>query len=230
MCIVYRVSGTIKIFVVRKKSGMIAKRINGIVLTLLVLFSSFQAQTNRDALAGWDKDVLKQANTAANVSYLSEDEKKLIFYTNLCRLRPKLFCQTVLADYLKTHDEKAAQVASLKRQLNADKSCGVLNPDEKFSKMAHEYATKMGKEGKTGHIDFQGRMKPFMKQFNTVGENCDYGNADALDAFMNLLIDSSDPVNLGHRKNILNVNFKAVGVARSPHKTFGWNYVMDFGG
>jgi uncharacterized protein YkwD len=73
-------------------------------------------------------------------------------------------------------------------------------------------------------------MKPIMTRYNKVGENCDYGYSIAVEAFIHLLIDSGDPVNLGHRKNILDANFKVIGVSGQPHKTYRWNYVMDFAG
>jgi uncharacterized protein YkwD len=207
-------------------------KLTHLIAGMVLLIPSFStlAQTGGDPLATWDKDVLKQANTAASASYLSDEEKKLIYYTNLCRLKPKLFCQTVLEDYLKNHPDQTQGALGLKRTLLADKAVGALMPDEALSKSAKDYATKMGKEGKEGHIDFQERMKPFMKSYMKFGENCDYGAPLALDAFMRLLIDTSDPVNLGHRKNLLDPNFKAVGVSGQPHKTYRWNYVMDFGG
>ena len=188
------------------------------------------AQTNSDPLATWDKAVLKQANKAQSVTYLTDEEKKLIFYTNLCRLKPKLFCQTVLEDYLKNHPDQTKSALGLKRTLLADKAAGALVPDEALCKSAKDYAIKMGKEGKEGHVGFQERMKPFMNSYLKFGENCDYGAPLALDAFMRLLIDTSDPVNLGHRKNLLDPNYTAVGVAGATHKTYHWNYVMDFGG
>jgi uncharacterized protein YkwD len=219
-----------------KMGNTAGNRISALVvisLVSLLVFTSFKGikhQTDSDPLSGWDKDVLKKANTAEAVSYLTDEEKKLIFYTNLCRLKPKLFCRTVLTDYLKNHEDNSAQVTSLKRELNLDKPCGVLVPDVELCTMAHDYAKKMGEEGKEGHIDFQKRMKPLMSRYNRVGENCDYGYNLAIDAFIALLIDSSDPVNLGHRKNLLDANFKAIGVSCQPHKTYRWNYVMEFGG
>jgi len=215
--------------IMRSKNALL---ILGIVLTLFSLFPSFRviSQTIDNSLSGWDKDALSQANTAANVSYLSDEEKKLIFYTNLCRLKPKLFCQTVLGDYLKAHPNNTPQVASLKRELNTNKGCGALVPDEELYTIARDFATKMGIEGKEGHVDFQKRVKPLMSRYNRVGENCDYGDYLALDAFMDLLIDSDDPINLGHRKNILDPKFTDIGVSGQTHKTFRWNYVMDFAG
>jgi uncharacterized protein YkwD len=201
----------------------------GALITLLMVSSSF-IQTATDPLAAWDKAILKQANTGASATYLSDDEKKLIFYNNLCRLKPKLFCQTVLADYVKTHTTKPDLVASLQTQLNQDNALSVLVTDQQLCTIAHDFAKKMGEEGKQGHPDFQSRMQPVMDRYNRVGENCDYGNKSPLDAYMHLLIDSSDPVNLQHRKNFLDPKLQAIGVALQPHKTFQWNWVMDFGG
>lgn len=200
---------------------------------LISAFSNLPTQTNSNPLSGWDKNVLKQANTAAGANYLSDEERKLIFYTNLCRLEPKLFSQTILTDYLKNNPEQGVEqsfLSSLKKQLANTTPCGVLVPDEQLCGIAKSFAKKMGAEGKIGHADFQNRMKPIMDKYNRVGENCDYGNATGLDAFIHLLIDKSDPVNLGHRKNLLDPAFTAIGVSEQPHKKFQYNFVMDFGG
>lgn len=207
-----------------------------VALVSLIIFSSFtnnHIQANDNPLASWDRNVIRQANSASGATYMTNEEKKLIFYTNLCRLNPPLFCKTVLADYLQKHpDQPAGQnmLDALKKQLMAEKPCGALIPDEQLYTVAHDFAKKMGEEGKTGHADFQNRMKPLMVRYNRVGENCSYGNPLAVDAFMSLLIDKSDPVNLAHRKNILDARFTAIGVSGQPHKLYKWNYVMDFGG
>src|SRR5579863_7017843 len=182
--------------------------VNSVVVAAFALLTSFHTpiQDEGNPLSGWDRNVLLQANSAASVAYLSGEEKKLIFYTNLCRLKPKLFCQTVLADYLNKYPDPTLgqpTIAALKRQLIMQDPCGALAPDEQLCTIARDFATKMGEEGGTGHADFQNRMKPVMDRYNRVGENCDYGHNLAVDAFMNLLIDKSDPANLAHRKNIL---------------------------
>ncbi len=204
----------------------------GIVIAFCMFLVSFQSaqQQSNELLKGWDRDLLRQANSASDVTYLTDEEKKLILYCNLCRMKPKQFCQTILADYLKQHPDQANAASGLRVQLMVAKSIAPLSPDKELCSIAHDFAKKMGAEGKEGHADFQKRIKSVMSRYNRVGENCDYGNKLAIDACMNLLIDSSDPVNLGHRKNILDINFKAVGVSCQPHKTYHWNYVMDFGG
>jgi uncharacterized protein YkwD len=196
-------------------------------------FSKLPVQTNGSPLSGWDKNVLKQANTAAGASYLSDEEKKLIFYTNLCRLNPKLFSQTVLTSYLKNNPDQQVEQSfldNLKNQLSNTKPGGALAPDEQLSDMVKNFAKKMGEEGKTGHGDFQNRMKTILEKFNRVGENCDYGSAIGLDTFMHLLIDKSDPINLGHRKNLLDMTFTVTGVSEQPHKKYQYCCVMDFAG
>lgn len=205
----------------------------GLITVSSFLFSSFKKeniQTASNPLSGWDKQVLKQANTGEAISNLSAEEKKLILYTNLCRMKPKLFCQTVLDDYLKKHTEIKEGVASLKKQLNADKPCCVLVADGELCGIASSFATRMGEEGNIGHEDFQNRIQPLMSRFNKVGENCNYGDSLAIDALMALLIDWSDPINLGHRKNLLDADFKAIGVAKQPHSKYNWNFVMEFAG
>ncbi len=204
----------------------------GMILTGITFVSSLnkvKAQTT-DQLAGWDKDIIAQANTGASLSYLSDEEKKLILYTNLVRLQPKMFCQTVLANYIKEHSDTSAEAVSIQAELNAGNALPVLTPDKEMCTIAHDFAEKMGLQGKVGHPNFSIRMKPLMSRFNDVGENCNYGDEFALDAFMALLIDSSDPENLGHRKNLLDPNFTSIGVAKQPHKTYRWNFVMEFAG
>jgi hypothetical protein len=139
-------------------SGLYSALLIGAIVLSFTLLTSFRGasiQVADDSLSSWDKAVLKQANTAESVTYLSDEEKKLIFYTNLCRLKPKLFCQTVLADYLKTHIDKPAQIASLKKQLNEDKAMDVLVPDQELSIAASRFAMRMGEQGKTGILIFK---------------------------------------------------------------------------
>ena len=215
------------------KSSILVRGIILLAFTILTSFHSSYIQDEENPLSGWDRNILLQANSAATVSYLSDEEKKLIFYTNLCRLKPKLFCQTVLADYLNKHPDPTIgqpTIAALKRQLIGEEPGGALAPDEQLCSIARAFAKKMGQEGGTGHADFQNRMKPVMDRYNRVGENCDYGHTFAIDAFMNLLIDKSDPVNLAHRKNILDPKFTVIGVSKQPHKKFNYNFVIDFGG
>ena len=162
---------------------------------------------------------------------MSTEEKKVIFYTNLCRLKPKLFEQTEVEDYVKKNKIAAsASLSSLKEELNSGTPMVVLKPDKEIYTAASAYALKMGSEGKTGHEGFQDRMKGILTRYNRVGENCSYGDSLAIDCVLRLLIDNVDPVHLQHRKNMLDPNFTVIGVSKQPHKTYRWNIVMDFAG
>jgi hypothetical protein len=61
------------------------KRISILCLTLLFIqFSNAIAQN-------WTSTQIEKANTAKNITYLTNVEKECILYINLCRLYPKDF-------------------------------------------------------------------------------------------------------------------------------------------
>ena len=178
----------------------------------------------------WDPKVLKKANTAENESYLTKQEKEVIFYLNLVRLNPKLFLETYLKKYLEQTGEKDTYTKSLQKTLASTKPMNVLLPKQDLYAVAKLHAIKFGKAGTIGHGDFQERTKEIDTNYGGyMGENCDYGNDDALDIVMSLLIDQ-DVAGVGHRENILDPQYKFVGTSIQPHKKYEWNCVMDFGG
>lgn len=196
----------------------------GMIVTLVV-----DAQTNADSfdLGKWNKEVLTEANTAKDVNYLDEEEKELIFLTNLARLNGELFSETILDIYLK--DKKSSRYTrSLYRDLKKVKNLPPLDPEEDLYKAALEHAETSGKRGTTGHQRFGKRYDPLMKNYNEIGENLAYGYRSAPDILIQLLIDEGIP-DLGHRKNLLNPNFNSIGVAIESHKKYRFNCVMSFG-
>ena len=105
-----------------------------------------------------------------------------------------------------------------------------LTPSENLHRMAKDHAVKSGKSGEVGHAHFEDRLAKFTKSNYTFsGENCAYGMNEAFIIFMQLLIDDGVE-DLGHRKNLLNKDFKKIGVSQQPHKKYRWNCVMEFGG
>jgi uncharacterized protein YkwD len=95
--------------------------------------------------------------------------------------------------------------------------------------MAKSYAKRSGKEGIVGHDKFDQRFRLLERFGRTVGENCSYGQENALDAVIELLIDDGVE-NLGHRHNILSAAFTRVGIGFSKHKDYGKVWVMEFSG
>ena len=204
---------------------------NFISVLIIILFSVAPAlsQISESTWQKWDQEMLNKANTAKNISWLSDEEKKIIQLCNLARLNGPLFAETFLTDYL--IDKKASKYSrSLKKDLNKLDKLQVLEPDKVLHEIARGHAEISGKRGTTGHQRFKSRYSNLFKQgFTSYAENCAYGFEDAVKNVMELLIDEGIS-NLGHRKNILNPEFNAIGVSIIPHKRYQFNCVMSFGG
>jgi uncharacterized protein YkwD len=198
------------------------------ILTFLVITAQLiQAQTDDKVWEKWDRETIARANTAAAVSYLTEEEKKVILFNNLARINGPLFAETFLASWL-TDNQATRFSRSLAKDLKETKNLPLLYPAEDLSKMARAHAEKSGKQGTTGHQNFDKRSEEAFKTYDSFGENCAYGFESAFDNVVELLVDEG--VNsLGHRKNMLNPEFNALGVSIMPHKSFRYNLVMNFG-
>ncbi len=195
----------------------------------MMAMSVVEGQTNAESfdLEKWDSDLLTKANTANDVNYLDEEEKELIFLTNLARLNGELFSETILDVYLK--DKKSSRYTrSLYRDLKKIKNLPPLDQEKDLYEAALEHAETSGKRGTTGHQRFGKRYDPLMKNYDEIGENLAYGYRSAPDILIQLLIDEGIP-DLGHRKNLLNPNFNSIGVAIENHKNYRFNCVMSFG-
>ena len=196
---------------------------------------SLSAQTNALPFEKWTKDELQAARNegiAEKDNYHDTLEKSVIFYTNLVRINPRLFAQTYLLAYLKNApiEPSSKNVNSLKVTLNGMVPLNALTPAENLHRMAKDHAVKSGKSGEVGHAHFEQRLGKFTKSdYAFSGENCAYGVNEAFIIFMQLLIDDGVE-SLGHRKNLLNKDFKKIGVSQQPHKKYRWNCVMEFGG
>lgn len=197
-------------------------------LSYIFVFLMAFAQLPGYAQKSWDKETLEKANTAKDVSYLTKEEKQVIFYTNLLRLNPLLFRNTFVKHYVDSTGSKSSYVKSLMKTLETTQSMPIQLPSESLYKIAKEHAIAYGKQGKTGHGNFKQR---FQKYFNNckcmVGENCYYGNVSALNIVIALLIDE-DVSNLNHRKNLLNAVFINTGVYISTHKIYEKSCVADY--
>lgn len=203
---------------------------NPLIKTFAILLFILTAQKYACAQKTWDAQTVEKANTAKNISYLSAEEKKVILYCNLVRLNPKLFLETFVTPYLDSTKENNSYTKSLIKTLKSTKNIGILVPSKKLYSLAKDHAIDFGKKGKIGHGNFDKRFMQLTKECNcVVGENCDYGDNKALNIVMSLLIDNEVP-DLGHRINILDTEYKNIGVSIQTHKKYAWNCVMDFSG
>lgn len=181
----------------------------------------------------WTSEQLARAHTARNASYLSEQEKQVIFLCNLARMDGALFAATYLAQHT-PNDPSNWYIASLYRDLQFVKGRQPLYPDKRLYATAAYHAADMGRSGRTGHTssdgtDFADRVYGGLGEKTYIAENCSYGsnNDQAINIVVQLLVDANVP-SLGHRKNILNPDLSAIGVAIALHATYEYMCVMDF--
>ena len=174
----------------------------------------------------WNDPKYLACNTAATVSYMSQQEKNVIWILNMARTEPKLFCQTVVKKYpeysLNDEVEATSWYKSLVTIMNTMESMNLLQPNQDCYNSAQCHAYNSGLRGYEGH-ERQGSC--LAKEFYN-GECCDYSNDDAIDIVMSLLIDENVP-SLGHRSICFSA-YKSIGVSIQPHKKWVHNAVLDF--
>lgn len=194
---------------------------------LITIVNSAFNQKNR-----FTKDQFTKANTAGDSKSLTELEKKVIMNINLVRLYPKQFFY-LYADSMASVsgiDKTHPNFISLKSTLiNADMAEALLLNDN-LNKMAQEMQDDIGLNGIVGHTD--SKKRNFSKRAKNFGlesysaENIDYGRDDALQIVFSWLFDI-DVESLGHRTNLLNPNYKMVGVKFGTHKKYSYSCVLD---
>lgn len=200
-------------------------------VTIIFLFFSINSVSGQDQVWDqWDPELLEKANTAAEIKYYSDEEKKVVFFMNLARLDGNLFAETLLDAYVTANGIKnSSYLRSLYRDLRKVEDLPLLIPEADLTSIAQSHATESGRTGHVGHKGFEKRFEPYMgAPYTNVGENCSYGYANAIDIVITLLIDEGVK-NVGHRVNILKPEFNSVGVAIRPHKKYRFNCVIDFG-
>lgn len=204
--------------------------INGWLISFFFLASFFFAEEKEKyPFSKWDDSVLEEAHTAKDAEYMTAQEKEVIFLCNLARLNPKLFAETYLQQYVDSLNlPKNSSVNSLFSTLKKTKKMGLLLPQKDLFEVAKTHAEDSGKKGTVGHQNVTSRFKKMAPRYSETAENCDYGNENALDIVMSLLIDEG-VADRGHRENILDKNMKSIGVAIREHKKFDFTCVMDFG-
>lgn len=103
-----------------------------------------------------------------------------------------------------------------------------------MSRGARDHVEDQGRTGAVGHGSTEGcrpheRIGLYGNWEKMVGENIVYGHAQARDAILSFLIDDGVP-HRGHRQNIMNLNFRVVGVACGPHPVYQTMCVLIFAG
>ena len=175
----------------------------------------------------WNDTKYLKCNTAANVRYMTDEEKKVVYILNMARMNPVLFAKTVVNQYPEkgkwTINRSSYYFTSLMDTLQKLKPLKLLYPDSLCYKSAFCHAVTTGKNGSVTHERVTDKCKK-EEYFN--GECCHYGNSTAVDILLSLLIDENVP-SLGHRYVCLG-SFNKLGVSIQPHIAYKSTAVLDF--
>lgn len=177
--------------------------------------------------AVWADHKYDSYNTASNENYLSLEEKNVLWVLNLARAFPQQFLNTVVlnpkSEYYVKPEKRNHYFLSLMTTLKKMKPILVpLSPDSIAFISARCHAIQSGIEGSIGH---NRSRSDCAKAFE--GECCDYGNDNAVDILLNLLVDDGIP-GVGHRLICLSNSYTKIGISIQPHKVYEVNTVMDF--
>ena len=177
--------------------------------------------------AKWKEDKYSNCNTAANTLYLSESEKEIIWILNLIRQNPKLAVESLLLNpkspFYVQPSKRNHYYKSLVSTLNKIKpNSNPLFVDSAAFVSAQCHAISSGRTGYVGH-----ERKKNECEIDFYGECCDYGHDNPLAIVMALLLDYDVP-SLGHRDICLSTDYTLIGTSIQPHKTYGYNAVLDF--
>jgi hypothetical protein len=227
---------------------------------LIVILTVFSLTFQQDVFAGeslparppaenyWTPEELALANTAKNASYLTEEEKKIIFYMNLVRMDGLRFFDTFFQEFVDAHnkdmrkysnynDLKISRTDKYYRGLEIDlkyiKDIGLLYPDESLSYVSKQHGKDMSRHNIAGHNSFDGRtMVDRINKFypeKAMAENLAFGFSKGLANVSMLLLDKDVP-DVGHRRNILNstLGLNIVGVSIQSHPLYRFASITDF--
>lgn len=223
------------------------KIISTALFLFLLTFNVANAQSV-SAADSWTKEEFERANTAKNVDYLNEEEKKIVLYMNLARIDGEKFFKTYFQDFTAAYNIDMQQYSNynelkinrkdkyyrgLEKDLKEIKGLPVFSPDETLTWIAQQHAKDMNKNNLAGHNSSDGRtVKDRIAKYYTgraMAENLAFGFSKGLANVCMLLLDKDVP-DLGHRKNILNTsyNLSLVGVNIGKHPGYKYCAVMDF--
>ncbi len=197
--------------------------------------------SHRDDWEAPELDLGKEAE------YLSDTERRIVLELNKVRSDPKRYAELYIKprlgnfvgkDYsepgnvtIRTNEGRAA-VEECIRSLQSFGPRQALRPTKALSAAARDHVRDTGPKGAVGHAGSDRsspavRVRRYDASLQYIGENIDYGAADARDIVLALLIDDGVP-SRGHRMNIMNADYDLVGVSVGPHKTYRQMCVLDF--
>ncbi len=189
-----------------------------------------------------------QEEAAAEVGYLTPQEREVVAELNLARRFPKAYAEIVREwrrsfkdrfSYVRqgvtfTTKEGLAAVDEAIEFLSLTAPLPLLIPSCGISRAARDHVRDQALNGGVGHRGGDGsdplaRMSRHGSVGLSAGEIIGYGHGQARDIVVLLLVDDDVP-GRGHRQSIFTPTFTRVGVAIGPHLRYRWACVIDFAG
>jgi Uncharacterized protein with SCP/PR1 domains len=183
---------------------------------------------------------------ASDIPFLTQFEKQLIDAINLLRNNPNLYKEKLekKLDYFRGNQfiipgkivihTKEGQKAVLEaiEVLKQTKPLPQLEIKKELFDSSKSHVIDIGPKGIVSHYSSNG-LSPSERisklgNYKSMGEVISFGIYDAEEIVLQFLID--DGVwDRGHRKNLLEKNFRYVGASCGEHKTYHFMCVVDFG-
>lgn len=191
-----------------------------------------------------------QAPTTAKVevTYLDALEREILSELNALRADPAAYAahaEAMLGLFNGKRLEYPGEIPILTAEgTSAVKECiqalktaapaPLFTPSPGLSQAAADLVADQSRTGATGHAGSDGkspfdRMNRYGTWEKTAGENIDYGNNVARRVVLSFCIDDGVP-SRGHRQNLLNPDFAAIGIACGTHPVYRHMCVLDFAG
>ena len=211
-----------------------------LVLVLIVVVDLFYGES--------ETSLLSPNDGVNNLYFLSDLEKGVIIELNRARSNPAGYAKR-LEDFKRHYVGKYIYIAG-RTQVVTQEGVSAVNEAIEFLKSTAAVpllrvskglcaAAKVHAEdqGPKGLVSPEGsdkstpdqRMNRFGTWGTAYGENIEYGNFNAEEIVMHLIIDDGVPER-SHRENIFNPLYGVVGVSFGPHHSYGQMCVIDFAG
>jgi hypothetical protein len=189
-----------------------------LIISIFLLFSNILLAQ------AWTAKQLAAANTASTANYLTDIEKEVIQYLNLCRLYPSDFAKIEVRSYngVPGIDDPSREKykGSLLKDLVNRTPTEPLNVHELLSNDAKCFANELSKSNRVGHERKECKGRRY-------AECLAFGNQTGREIVMEWLIDSGVE-SLGHRRNCLNSRYTKTGISIAPHKEYKQCAVAEF--
>lgn len=135
--------------------------------------------------------------------------------------------------FIRTKEGKAAVKEAINVLQSTNPLCAI-KPSPLLEKAARCHAMDIFDHSLVGHDGSDGstsrtRIEKYAMWSGSIGECIDFGSNTPTEIVVSLLVDDGVE-SRGHRKNLLDPNFKLVGAVLGPHKIYSCACVMDFAG